>query len=128
VTPDAQLPAARAALIVEGDLPDLAGATVVSVATPANIAVGEVPWGITPDVTIKPGDPLPIGPVVVQVRDAHRRSDVLDLLDQVKDGVVVEWGWPGPYDGPLPRICTRGYSRPGAAAVTDVLREAGWDR
>ncbi|HYF74546.1 MAG TPA: hypothetical protein VD864_17080 [Nocardioides sp.] len=42
--------------------------------------------------------------------------------------VVVEWGWPGPYDGDVPRICTRGSSRPGAAAVTELLRKAGWDR
>lgn len=42
--------------------------------------------------------------------------------------VVVEWGWPGPADDRFPSICTRGYSRPGVVAVTEVLREAGWDR
>ncbi|HYF72862.1 MAG TPA: glycoside hydrolase family 3 N-terminal domain-containing protein, partial [Nocardioides sp.] len=44
-----QLAGARRALTVEGELPDLRGAEVVSVATTANIAVGEVPWGLDPD-------------------------------------------------------------------------------
>jgi beta-N-acetylhexosaminidase len=68
--------------------------------------------------------------VVVQVRDAHRQPAVGALLARVsatgRSVVVVEWGWPGPY-GANPRICTRGYSRPGAAAVTELLRKAGWD-
>ena len=123
--PEAQLDGARRSLTVEGELPDLGGAVVVSVATAANIAVGEVPWGLTPDLTVAPGEALPTDrPVILQVRDAHRRPEI------VVDGaaVVIEWGWPGPYDGSAPRICTRGYSRPGAAAVTELLREAGWDR
>lgn len=117
--------AARRSLTVEGELPDLTGAIVVSVATPANIAVGEVPWGLAPDATVAPGERLDTDrPVILQVRDAHRRPEI------VADGAatIVEWGWPGPYDGPVPRILTRGYSRPGAAAVTELLREAGWDR
>ena len=121
----AQLSAARASLVVERALPDLTGAEVVSVATAANIAVGEVPWGLEPDRFVAPGEPLAGDrPVVLQVRDAHRRPEI------VVDGaaVVIEWGWPGPYDGPVPRICTRGYSRPGAAAVEELLRKAGWDR
>jgi beta-N-acetylhexosaminidase len=71
-------------------------------------------------------------PLVVQVRDAHRRPEVLALLDELsrggRDVVVVEWGWPGTYDGGLARICTRGSSSPGVAAVVEVLREAGWTR
>ncbi|GAA4749931.1 glycoside hydrolase family 3 protein [Nocardioides endophyticus] len=125
VDADAQLKGARRALTVEGELPDLRDAVVVSVATAANIAIGEVPWGLEPDVVIAPGEPAPTGrPVVLQVRDAHRRPEI------VVDGaaVVVEWGWPGPHAGPAPRICTRGYSRPGAAAVTELLRKAGWKR
>jgi beta-N-acetylhexosaminidase len=62
--------------------------------------------------------------VVLQVRDAHRRPEI----DVTGAAVVVEWGWPGPVDGATPRICTRGYSRPGAAAVSELLRKAGWDR
>ncbi|MDI6912290.1 glycoside hydrolase family 3 N-terminal domain-containing protein [Nocardioides sp.] len=120
-----QLAGARRAVMVDGALPDLRGAEVVSVATAANIAIGEVPWGLRPDRTVRPGQP-PGGdrPVVLQVRDAHRRPEV--LVEGA--AVVVEWGWPGPYAGGPPRICTRGYSRPGAAAVTELLRKAGWDR
>jgi beta-N-acetylhexosaminidase len=130
-----QTGAAHGALQVEGALPDLTGAAVVSVATTANIAVGDVAWGLGPDVTVDPDAPdgVPDGvPLVVQVRDAHRRPEVLALLDRLSgDGrtvVVVEWGWPGPYDGGLARICTRGSSAPGVAAVVEVLREAGWTR
>ncbi|GAA1776583.1 glycoside hydrolase family 3 protein [Nocardioides hankookensis] len=121
----AQLRAARAATLVEGDLPDLTGAEIVSVSTAANIAIGEVPWGIEPDRTVAPGEPFTSErPVVLQVRDAHRRPEI----DLEGAAVVVEWGWPGPYAGPAPRICPRGYSRPGAAAVTELLRKAGWER
>ncbi len=127
----AQVDAARAAMTLQGDLPDLAGARIVSISTPANVAVGEVPWGLPPDAVVMPADALPDGPLVIQVRDMHRRPDVLALLARVSDptrAVVVEWGWPGPYEGPLPRLCTRGYSLPSAAAVETVLREAGWQR
>jgi len=124
--------AASQALLVEGALPDLTGACVLSVATPANIAVGDVPWGLSPDRSVEattpdlPGD----GPLVVQVRDAHRRPDVISFLGRVeasgRPAVVIEWGWPGPYAGGLPRICTRGVSGPGVRAVTGVLRHKGW--
>ena len=40
--------------------------------------------------------------------------------------VVVEYGWPGPLDLDLPRICTRGASRPCTAAAAEVLAAAGW--
>ena len=105
--------------------------------TTANIAVGEVAWGLRPDVRLAPGESLPADlgparPVVVQVRDAHRRPDVLALLAGIehdrRPAVVVEWGWPGAYDGGLPRICTRGSSGPGVEAVSAVLAEAGWAR
>jgi beta-N-acetylhexosaminidase len=119
----AQLRGARAALVLEGDLPDLAGAELVSVATAANVAIGENPWGLAPDRWVAPGDAV-VGdrPVILQVRDAHRQPDIV-----VGDAaLVVEWGWPGPYDGVSPRICTQGYSRPAAAALTELLRKAGW--
>jgi beta-N-acetylhexosaminidase len=125
VDAEAQLDGARRSLIVEGELPDLTGAEIVSVSTAANIAIGEVPWGLTPDRFVAPGEPVAGDrPIVLQVRDAHRRPEI--VLDGA--ALVVEWGWPGPYGGPVPRICTRGYSRPGAAAVTELLRKAGWKR
>ncbi|NYE35243.1 beta-N-acetylhexosaminidase [Nocardioides cavernae] len=136
-----QRAAAASALVVEGDLPDLTGAAVVSVETVANIAVGDVPWGIAPDARVAPADlsaggvpeGLPAGvPLVVQVRDAHRRPDVLAFLRALagssRTAVVVEWGWPAAYDVGLARISTRGSSSPMVATVVEVLREAGWTR
>jgi len=127
--------AAGRALVVEGEFPDLAGARVVSVDTRANIAVGDVPWGLAPDLTVAPGDAtadVGTGAVIVQVRDAHRRPEVGEMLDRLAaagaTAVVVEWGWPGPRHGSFARICTRGCSRPGVQAVTDLLRKAGWNR
>ncbi|MCW2765883.1 MAG: glycoside hydrolase, family 3 domain protein [Nocardioides sp.] len=132
------LAGARRSVTVDGVVPSLAGAVVVRVDTPANIAVGDVPWGLPSDVVIPgtasgtPADVPRDRPLVVQVRDAHRRPEALSLLDRLAGTgqpiVVVEWGWPGPHDARLPRICARGYSRPGATAVTELLRRAGWDR
>lgn len=126
---------ARRALAAASDLtalPDLAGARVVTVDTEANIAVGDVPWGLPPDVVVRPGDPLPDlpdAPLVVQVRDAHRRPEVGRTVAELRGAaVLVEWGWPGAYDDPgVPRLCPQGYSLPGVAAVTEVLRRAGWN-
>lgn len=140
--PDAtrQAGAAASALLLHGDLPDLADAVVVSVETAANIAIGDVEWGLVPDHRLDPrslaaGLPRDVPddvPVVVQVRDAGRRPDVLALLRSIADSgrpaVVVEWGWPSVHDTSLPTIGTRGSSAPGVAAVTEVLRQAGWSR
>lgn len=140
--PDAtrQAGAAASALLLNGDLPDLADAVVVSVETAANIAVGDVAWGLVPDHRLYPrslaaGLPRDVPddvPVVVQVRDVGRRPDVLAFLRAIADSgrpaVVVEWGWPSVDDTALPTIGTRGSSAPGVAAVTEVLRAAGWSR
>ena len=140
--PDAsrQAGAAAAAMLVEGDLPDLAGAVVVDVDTVANIAVGDVAWGLPADHSLDPAslaDGLPDVvpddvPLVVQVRDAGRRPEVLRFLRGLaSDGraaVVVEWGWPSNRDVGLATISTRGSSAPGVAAVTQLLRGAGWTR
>ncbi len=125
--------AARAALIIEGTLPDLGGARIVSIASEANIAVGEGCWGVAADLVVAEGDAVPDGPVVVQVRDAHRRPGVAAMLAAVSGpAVVVEWGWAGPRTGwassPHPRICTRGNSRPSITAVEELLEKAGWTR
>jgi beta-N-acetylhexosaminidase len=125
--------AARRVLVVEGDLPDLAEARVVSVDTEANIAVGAGRWGIEPDVVVAPGEPLPDGTLVVQVRDAHRRPEVAAMLARTAGPtLVVEWGWPGPRAGwehaTHARVCTRGNGRPSIAAVEELMREAGWAR
>ncbi|WP_322919837.1 glycoside hydrolase family 3 protein [Nocardioides renjunii] len=137
---DRQVGAAIRATTVDGRLPGLPGAIVLSVETVANIAVGEVAWGLAPDHRLDPAA-LPGGvpddvpddvPLVVQVRDAHRRPEVLAFLRSLassgRTAVVVEWGWPGGHDVGLATISTRGSSGPGVAAVTELLREAGWTR
>ena len=121
-----QVEGARSAVVVEGELPDLTGAEVVSVATAANIAIGEVPWGLVPDRVDRArraGRPA-------TGRSSCRCATRTGAPKSWSTGaaVVVEWGWPGPYDGAVPRICTRGYSRPAAVVVDELLRKAGWDR
>ncbi|WP_408896604.1 glycoside hydrolase family 3 N-terminal domain-containing protein [Nocardioides sp. R1-1] len=125
--------AARLACVVEGALPDLRDARVVTIATEANIAVGAGRWGLHPEVVVPAGEALPSGPLVVQVRDAHRYDDVAAALAaHAGPLVVVEWGWPGPRTGwesaPHPRICTRGNGQPSIAAVSEILGEAGLRR
>ncbi len=128
----AQLAGARSALRVEGELPDLSGALLVTVETEPNIAVGEVPWGLPAE---------PAGGVaallarsagrsfVVQARDAHRHPATLALLSGLAETVpvvLVEWGWPGPVDVHMVRVVTQGSSLPSARAVAELLRARGW--
>ncbi len=122
---------AALSVTVSGRLPALAGAQVVRVDSPGTIAIGAAPWGLAADIVVAPGDiVLPDGPLVLQVRDAHRQPDVLATLAAAagRDAVVVEWGWPVRRTDSLPTIEARGWSQPGAVAVTDVLRKAGWER
>lgn len=130
-----QAAGARRAVRIEGDLPGLAGAAVVTVATTPNIAVGPVPWGLAPDAVVEPeaGATLPAGvPLVIQVRDAHRLAAVTGLLARVEQSgvpaVVVEWGWPGERHTGLPRVCTFGSSVPMRTVVAGLLARQGWTR
>jgi beta-N-acetylhexosaminidase len=130
-----QLAGACAALRVEGALPDLRHAVVLSVDTEPNIAVGSVPWGLPAAVRMSPHDGPPPGsaPLVVQVREAHRRPDVLALLERLaaeRTVVLLEWGRPGELGGALarlPRVVPFGSSLPSVAAVAATLRGAGWE-
>ena len=124
---------ATRSVTVTGELPALAGAQVVRVDSGGNIAIGGAPWGLPADVVVAPGSSdLPAGPLVLQVRDAHRQPDVRATLAAAAPGsVVVEWGWPSPAGrraDQLPTIDARGWSQPGAVAVTDLLRKAGWSQ
>jgi beta-N-acetylhexosaminidase len=127
--PAALVAGAARSVSVSGPLPSLCDAQVVRVDSPGTIAVGAAPWGLPADAVVAPGSTdLPAGPLVVQVRDAHRQPDVQATLAVAgSDAVVVEWGWPGRRTDDLPTIHARGWSQPGAVAVTDVLRKAGWD-
>jgi beta-N-acetylhexosaminidase len=121
---------AARSVTVSGEPAPLAGARVVRIDSAGTIAIGGAPWGLPADDVVAPGSTaLPSGPLVLQVRDAHRQADVLATLSAAPAGsVVVEWGWPGRRADELATIDARGWSRPGAVAVTDVLRKAGWDR
>jgi beta-N-acetylhexosaminidase len=128
--PEALAAGATRSVTVEGVLPPMGGARVVRVDSPGTIAIGAAPWGLPADDVVAPGSTgLPEGPLVLQVRDAHRQPDVLATLAAAPAGsVVVEWGWPGRRTDDLPTIEARGWSQPGGVAVIDVLRKAGWDR
>ena len=123
---------AARSVTVSGSLPALAGARVVRIDSAGNIAIGGAPWGLPAETVVAPGaTDLPDGPLVLQVRDAHRQPAVQATLAAAGPGsVVVEWGWPADVrrTDDLPTIDARGWSRPGAVAVTDVLRKAGWDQ
>jgi beta-N-acetylhexosaminidase len=130
------LAGARAAVVVEGELPSLVGALVARIDTAPSIAVGAVPWGLPAELLVNPSDPASVGelvsaaaarPVVLQTRDAHRHDSVRALLDRLPaDVVVVELGWPGPRTSTQPRICTFGASVPSRDATAELLRERGW--
>ena len=123
--------AAARSVTTSAPLPSLAGACVVRVDSPGTIAIGGSPWGLPADVVVTPGSTaLPDGPLVLQVRDAHRQPDVLATLAAAADhdAVVVEWGWPARRSDAMPTVDARGWSQPGAVAVVEVLRQAGWDR
>ncbi len=126
--PAALVSGAARSVTVSGTLPSLTGARVVRVDSAGTIAVGAAPWGLPADRVVTPGSTdLPGGPLVVQVRDAHRQPDVQATLAAAGPGtVVVEWGWPGRRTDDLPTVHARGWSQPGAVAVTDVLRKAGF--
>jgi beta-N-acetylhexosaminidase len=116
--------AARRALVVEGRLPGpVAGAHVVELDRPANIAAGPVPWGVAASVTrldptatsarLAEGDEAAVAaavaaevagaggrPLVVVTRDAARRpaqaAALCALLAARPDAIVVDMGWPTP--------------------------------
>lgn len=124
---EVQVDGARAALRIEGDLPDLTGALLVRVETEPNIAVGVVPWGL-PGPVVAPGFTTD-RPVVVQARDAHRHPATLSLLVELAARgpvVLVDYGWPAPLPVAVPRVVTHGGSQPSNAVVDELLRARGW--
>jgi beta-N-acetylhexosaminidase len=143
--------AARAALRLDGELPDLAGALVLEFEVAPGIAAGAVPWGIGGELagllpgverrSVRGGDELPGAdgrPLVAVVRDAHRHPWVDGALRSLvagrPDTVVVEMGWPdvdaADGRGRLPgrvRLWTYGASLVTRVAAAELLarRSAG---
>ncbi len=129
----------------------LTGAHVVELDRPANIAAGAVPWGVatplraldptTTSTRVPEGDEHAVAsalvaaagrPLVVVVRDAHRRpaqaTALATLAAARPDAVVVDMGWPGdPADRPpvAAWITTHGASRACGDAVARVLAGGG---
>ena len=109
-TDEIGLSGARRATRVHGALPPLRDPFVVEVDAPANVAVGDVPWGLGPwfpeteRVFPDPAtaerilDAVGDRDLVVVVRDAHRhpgaRALTSRLLTARPDAVVVEMGLP----------------------------------
>jgi len=143
--------AAERALRVDGAVPSpLVGAHVVELERPANIAAGAVPWGVgaplraldptASSARVADGDDRALAsalvaaagrPVVVVVRDAHRRpaqaAALATLTGARPDAVVVDMGWPAAPAGPATtaaRITTYGASRASGEAVARLLAGA----
>jgi beta-N-acetylhexosaminidase len=144
--------AASRALRIDGEMPapgPLAGAHVIELDRPANIAAGVVPWGIgqalrrldataSAERLAEDADADAVAaaltaatgrPLVVVVRDPQRRPAQAALLEALlvarPDAVVVDMGWPAatgtaPARG-VARITTYGASRASGEAVAALL-------
>ena len=134
--------AARRAMRVTGVLPALRDAQVVRLDAGSNQAVGHAPWGLPAEgrvlrgsapVDVREGDTdrwlraLDDRPVVLLVKDAARHAWVRDAVELVlrarPDAVLVEMGWPSPWEGtsPAATVHTFGASAASGAALDDVL-------
>jgi beta-N-acetylhexosaminidase len=140
--PGLGLDAARRALRIEGTLPP-PGGFVVQLEPPANIAVGEVPWGLSPHlldvVSVRFMETTPAStvdsllsaaggrPLVVVSRDTHRHPwarEVVELLTARHPSVVlVEMGWPSPWRpaGAVAYVASYGAARANGRAVLEAL-------
>lgn len=136
------LDAARRALLVEGRLPG-AGALVVQLEPPATMAVGDVPWGLSPHLpdvrSLRFQEAGPVAtvdallaeaagrPVVIVSRDTHRHPwarEVVELLSRQHPAVVlVEMGWPAAWRpaGAAAYVASYGAARANGRAVAEVL-------
>lgn len=138
------LTAARRAMQLEGELPDLSSALIVQIDSPANIAVGDSAWGVTPllakrlpDAEIRHtlAEPQSAAeltaiaagrPIVVVARDTHRREGARKLVTDLAAAapvVLVEMGWPAAWrpEGVTGYLATYGAASANAHAAVEVL-------
>jgi beta-N-acetylhexosaminidase len=137
--------AARRALRVEGTLPRLRKPLLVQLDSPATIAAGELPWGLTSYLLDGPGaDLVRVSPdsgtdaadlvaaagdrpVLVVSRDTHRHPYARRLVEQLAaahpEVVLVEMGWPAAWRpaGLRAYLATYGASRASSRAAADAL-------
>ncbi|MGI8336623.1 glycoside hydrolase family 3 protein [Actinomadura scrupuli] len=135
-TPRVGLEAARRAVHRTGELPPLRDPLVVELEAPGNLAVGPVPWGLSPwapEVLRADGATADVPKLlaratdrslVVVVRDAHRHPDqrrlVLALLAARPDTVVVEMGLPV-WRPAAVHLATYGAARANGRAAAELL-------
>jgi beta-N-acetylhexosaminidase len=139
------LAAARRAVSVTGELPELRDPVVVEVEPLVNMAAGNARWGLggrrvaaAPDPGVAASGALKAATgrsLIVVVRDAHRspatRALVTAILAERPDTVLVEMGLPywRPPDGACQAyVATYGASRANARAAAELLGLAGAPR
>ncbi|GAA2001982.1 glycoside hydrolase family 3 protein [Nocardiopsis rhodophaea] len=134
------LDGARRAVRVDGIVPPLHDPLVVEFDAPPGIAVGEVPWGLSPWF---PGtervDPASVDiatvleravdrDLVVVVRDAHRHAATRRLIGEIcrnrPDAVVVEMGLPAWRPACQAHISTYGAARVNGQSAAELLGAA----
>jgi beta-N-acetylhexosaminidase len=107
-------------------------ATVVTLETTANIAVGASPWGLEAAgekvLHLREGEPLPHAAALVIVgKDIHRREWTKQLVDLARERhpstLVIDMGWPSD-DRHYADIATFGASRYVGRALAAWLRKA----
>jgi beta-N-acetylhexosaminidase len=134
--PEIGLEGARRAIHHTGEPPVLHDPLVIELEAPGNIAVGPVPWGLSPwaeDVIRVDGGTADAAKLlaraadrslVVVVRDAHRHEDqrrfALELLAARPDAVVVEMGLPV-WRPSAVHIATYGATRANGRAAAELL-------
>jgi beta-N-acetylhexosaminidase len=115
---------------VRGGVEVPAGARLMALETTANMAVGDVPWGLAsaglaPE-RLREGDALPPSdvPYLIVGKDNHRRAWTRDLIDRARAAqpatVVIDMGWPAA-DRAYADIATFGASASVSAALRSVL-------
>ena len=131
------LDGARRAIRITGTLPALVNPMIIEVQAPGNIAVGPVPWGLSPwsydvvkvdtetveiDRLLKSADGRSL---VIVVRDAHRYPGHQRLVTALRAGhpdtVLVEMGLPVWRPGGAVQVTTYGATRANGQAVAEVL-------
>ncbi|GAB3404501.1 glycoside hydrolase family 3 protein [Schumannella luteola] len=130
----------RTAFEVKPGAAPAAGATLVTIETTANIAVGHSPWGVAAAgaevVEVREADAaavlaaLPatadgaLAPLVLIGKDNHRHAWVRELIDEaraIRPGTIaIDMGWPAP-DRAYADVATFGASRIVGAALVDWL-------
>jgi len=128
--------AAASSMRVSGDATVASAAVdVLTIAAAPGYAAGPTGWRIAPRLRAaglavrESEDPASVpahGPLVVEVRDAWKRAELmsalLDVLRRRPDAVLLDVGWPTPVDLPVRgRICTHGTGSLAAAVATGLI-------